>query len=108
MARPSRSARPARTRPHGQGGDGEGKPGGPPSVRGSPEGVLRRWRSRIGAPRQLSFTRCSFRGADVRQATLDGCRFKLWELTTTTGIKLDDAVLRDVQLDRVIGWPLTG
>ncbi|WP_329449511.1 pentapeptide repeat-containing protein [Streptomyces sp. NBC_01724] len=29
---------------------------------------------------QLWFTRCTFRRADLRQATLDGCRFKLCDL----------------------------
>jgi len=72
---------------------------------------------------QLWFTRCSFRGADLRQATLDGCHFKLCDLrganlsgasmtphglTNATDAKLDNAILRDLQLDEVIGWPITG
>jgi uncharacterized protein YjbI with pentapeptide repeats len=103
---------------------------------------------------QLWFTRCSFRGADLRHATLDGCHFKLCDLrganlrgaslrgislagcdltgadlreadltaarfgqvltgipphglTNATGIKLDNAILRDLKLDQVIGWPIT-
>lgn len=102
---------------------------------------------------QLWFTRCSFRGTDLRHATLDGCHFKLCDLrevnlrgaslrgvslagcdlsgadlraadltgaqfgqvitgipphgkTDVTGIKLDKAILRDLELDQVIGWPI--
>jgi uncharacterized protein YjbI with pentapeptide repeats len=102
----------------------------------------------------LWFTRCSFRGADLRQATLDGCHFKLCDLreanlsgasmrgvtmagcdltgadlravdltgarfgrvltgapphglTNATNVRLEDAVLRDLQLDHVIGWPVS-
>jgi uncharacterized protein YjbI with pentapeptide repeats len=103
----------------------------------------------------LSFTRCSFRGADLRHATLDGCHFKLCDLrevklsgasmrgvimagcdltgadlravdltgarfgrvltgapphglTNATNVRLEGAVLRDLQLDQVIGWPAVG
>ncbi|MGY5036540.1 pentapeptide repeat-containing protein [Streptomyces sp. 900116325] len=51
---------------------------------------------------QLWFTRCSFRGADLRQATLDGCRFKLCDLH---GTNLSGASLRGVFL---AGCDLTG
>lgn len=84
---------------------------------------------------QLWFTRCSFRGAnlsgaslqgvslagcdltgaDLRAADLTGARFGQvltgtppHGLTNATGVKLDNAVLRDLQLDQVIGWPITG
>lgn len=100
----------------------------------------------------LWLTRCSFRGADLRHATLDGCHFKMCDfhganlrgaslrgatfagcdltdtdlrdadltgariglvltgspphgLTDSTGIRLDQAIVRDLQLDQVIGWP---
>ncbi|MGW7426256.1 pentapeptide repeat-containing protein [Streptomyces sp. NPDC054813] len=103
----------------------------------------------------LWFTRCTFRETDLRQATLDGCHFKLCDLrganlsgasmrgvtlagcdltgadlraadltgarfgpvltgapphglTNATDAKLDKAVLRDLQLEQVIGWPLIG
>ncbi|MFD4976997.1 pentapeptide repeat-containing protein [Streptomyces sp. NPDC058424] len=103
-------------------------------------------------PSELRFTRCSFAGADLRQATLDGCSFTFCDLggadlrgaslrgvslsgcdlrdadlrdadlteatfgsvnsgrpphglTNVTGIRLEGAILRDVQLDDVIGWP---
>ncbi|MGW7241480.1 pentapeptide repeat-containing protein [Streptomyces sp. NPDC054804] len=105
--------------------------------------------------RSLWFTRCTFRETDLRQATLDGCHFKLCDLrganlsgasmrgvtlagcdltgadlraadltgarlglvltgapphglTNATDAKLDQAVLRDLQLEEVIGWPLIG
>lgn len=103
-------------------------------------------------PSELRFTRCSFAGVDLRQATLDGCSFKFCDLsgadlrgaslrgvwlsgcdlrdadlrdadltevefgrvnsgrspyglTDVTGVRLKGAVLRNVQLDDVIGWP---
>ncbi|WP_324604072.1 pentapeptide repeat-containing protein [Streptomyces sp. LaPpAH-108] len=78
-------------------------------------------------PQELSFTRCSFRdadlsgvslpgatfagcdltGADLRSADLTGARFGRL-LTGTTGIKLDHAVLRDLQLEGVIPRSGTG
>ncbi|WP_164495707.1 pentapeptide repeat-containing protein [Streptomyces sp. ADI95-16] len=65
--------------------------------------------------RGVSFAGCDLTGADLRGADLTGARFGQvltgtppHGLTTTTGIKLDNAVLRDLQFDQVIGWPLTG
>jgi uncharacterized protein YjbI with pentapeptide repeats len=103
-------------------------------------------------PSELRFTRCSFAGVDLRQATLDSCSFRLCDLrgadlrgaslrgavlsgcdlrdadlrnadltdakfggvnsgrpplglTNVTGIRIQGAILRNVQLDDVIGWP---
>jgi Pentapeptide repeats (8 copies) len=74
---------------------------------------------------------CSFVGADLRHATLDGCSFKICDfrdtdlrdadltggrlgyvntgahpygLTDITGAKFDNAVLGDLQVDQVVGW----
>ncbi|MFC5185507.1 pentapeptide repeat-containing protein [Actinomadura harenae] len=71
--------------------------------------------------RQLWFVRCSFVGADLRQATLDRCSFKLCDLrganlrgaslrgTHLAGCDLRDADLRDVDLtDAQFGWVNTG
>ncbi|WP_256102511.1 pentapeptide repeat-containing protein [Streptomyces sp. Ncost-T10-10d] len=46
-------------------------------------------------PEQLWFTRCSFRGADLCQATLNGFRFKLCDLR---GANLSGASLREFSL----------
>jgi uncharacterized protein YjbI with pentapeptide repeats len=101
------------------------------------------------------FTRCSFTGVDLRQATLDDCWFKFCDLnsadlrgaslrgarlagcdlrcadlrcadltdakfgrvntgrpphglTDVSGIRVNGAILRNVQLDDVIGWPSEG
>lgn len=59
---------------------------------------------------------CDLTGADLRSADLTGARLGQVltgtpprGLTDATGIKLDDnAVLRDLHLDQVIGWPGTG
>ena len=69
----------------------------------------------------LWFTRCSFRGADLRHATLDGCRFRWCDLRGVNlrgaslrgamfaGCDLVDADLRDVDLTGArIGRVLTG
>jgi uncharacterized protein YjbI with pentapeptide repeats len=100
---------------------------------------------------RLWFARCSFVGADLRHATLDGCSFKMCDfrganlrgaslrgvslagcdlrdadlkdadltgshighvntgshpygLTDVTGANFTNARLRDLQVDRVIGW----
>ena len=62
------------------------------------------------APVQVRFRRCSFRGADLRQATLDGCSFQLCDLrgadlrgaslrsVAFTGCDLREADLRDCDL----------
>ncbi|MCX4680769.1 pentapeptide repeat-containing protein [Streptomyces sp. NBC_01433] len=44
---------------------------------------------------QLRFTRCSFMGADLRHATLDGCWFKFCDFS---GADLRGASLREVSL----------
>jgi uncharacterized protein YjbI with pentapeptide repeats len=50
----------------------------------------------------LGLDRCSFRGADLRHATLDGCSFKLCDLS---GANLRNASLRGVWFS---GCDLTG
>lgn len=64
--------------------------------------------------RGVSLAGCDLTDADLRSADLTGVRFGQvltgtppHGLTNTTGIKLDNAVLRDLQLDQVIGWPIT-
>ncbi|MGV9426648.1 pentapeptide repeat-containing protein [Streptomyces sp. NPDC003656] len=52
--------------------------------------------------RELRLTRCSFRGADLRHATLDGCGFKLCDFH---GADLRGASLRGVSF---AGCDLTG
>ena len=63
--------------------------------------------------RGSSLAGCDLTGADLREADLTGARIGQVRtgiprhgLTDTTGIKLDDAVLRDLELDQVIGWPV--
>lgn len=58
---------------------------------------------------------CDLTGADFCAADLTGARLGQvltgtppHGLTNATGIKLDNAILRDLQLDQVIGWPITG
>ncbi|MEU5022809.1 pentapeptide repeat-containing protein [Streptomyces milbemycinicus] len=58
---------------------------------------------------------CDLSDADLRAADLTGAQFGRvltgappHGLTNATGVKLDNAVLRDVELDQVIGWPITG
>lgn len=65
--------------------------------------------------RGVSLAGCDLTGADLRAADLTGARFGQvltgtppHGLTNATGIKLDNAVLRDLQLDQVVGWPITG
>lgn len=65
--------------------------------------------------RGVSWAGCDLTGADLRAADLTGARLGQvltgnppQGLTNATGIKLDNAVLRDLQLDQVIGWPITG
>lgn len=65
--------------------------------------------------RGVSLAGCDLTGADLRAADLTGARMGQvltgtppHGLTKATGIRLDNAVLRDLRLDQVIGWPLTG
>ncbi|MER8029013.1 pentapeptide repeat-containing protein [Streptomyces bauhiniae] len=65
--------------------------------------------------RGVSLAGCDLTGADLRGADLTGARLgRLLTgtpphgLTDATGIKLDNAVLRDLQLDQVGGWPIAG
>ncbi|MGV9563493.1 pentapeptide repeat-containing protein [Streptomyces sp. NPDC003480] len=65
--------------------------------------------------RGVTLAGCDLSGADLRAADLTGARIGQvltgtppHGLTNATGIKLDNAVLRDLQLDQVIGWPVTG
>lgn len=63
--------------------------------------------------RQLRFARCSFQGADLRHATLDGCWFKFCDFSganlrgaslrgaVLAGCDLRDADLRDTDLTDV-------
>ncbi|MGW4287780.1 pentapeptide repeat-containing protein [Streptomyces sp. NPDC004673] len=62
--------------------------------------------------RGSSLAGCDLTGADLRDADLTGARIGRVStgvpphgLTDATGIRLDHAVLRDLQLDEVIGWP---
>ncbi|MET7859580.1 pentapeptide repeat-containing protein [Streptomyces sp. NPDC005318] len=65
--------------------------------------------------RGASLAGCDLTGADLRGADLSSAQLGQvltgtppYGLTNATGIKLDNAVLRDLQLDQVIGWPVTG
>lgn len=65
--------------------------------------------------RGVSLAGCDLTGADLRGADLSGAQLGQvltgtppHGLTNATGIKLDNAILRDLQLDQVIGWPITG
>ncbi|MEU1529013.1 pentapeptide repeat-containing protein [Streptomyces fagopyri] len=65
--------------------------------------------------RGVSLAGCDLTGADLRGADLTGARLgtvltgtPARGLTVATGIKLGHAVLRDLRLDQVVGWPLTG
>ncbi|MER6394754.1 pentapeptide repeat-containing protein [Kitasatospora sp. NPDC001603] len=60
--------------------------------------------------RGVSLAGCDLTGADLRAADLTGARLGLvltgappHGLTEATGVRLDDAVLRDLELDQVIG-----
>lgn len=62
--------------------------------------------------RGISLAGCDLTGTDLRDTDLTGARIGQvrtgrppFGLTDATGIKLDDAVLRDLALDLVIGWP---
>jgi uncharacterized protein YjbI with pentapeptide repeats len=64
--------------------------------------------------RGISLAGCDLTGTDIRDADLTGARVGQvltgstpFGLTNATGIKLDNAVLRDLELDQVIGWPIT-
>ncbi|MFJ3823517.1 pentapeptide repeat-containing protein [Streptomyces nodosus] len=64
--------------------------------------------------RGISLAGCDLTGADLREADLTGARFGQVRtgipphgLTDATGIKLDNAILRDIEFDQVIGWPIT-
>jgi uncharacterized protein YjbI with pentapeptide repeats len=55
---------------------------------------------------------CDLTGADLRAVDLTGARFGRvltgappHGLTNATNMRLEGAVLRDLQLDQVIGWP---
>ncbi|MGW1709161.1 pentapeptide repeat-containing protein [Streptomyces sp. NPDC002206] len=63
--------------------------------------------------RGVTLAGCDLTGADLRAADLTGARFGLvltgappHGLTNATDAKLDKAVLRDLQLEEVIGWPI--
>ncbi|WRZ91692.1 pentapeptide repeat-containing protein [Streptomyces sp. NBC_01007] len=65
--------------------------------------------------RGVTLAGCDLTGADLRAADLTGARFgrvltgaPSHGLTNATDVKLDKAVLRDLQLEEVIGWPITG
>ncbi|MBP0451384.1 pentapeptide repeat-containing protein [Kitasatospora sp. RG8] len=58
---------------------------------------------------------CDLTGADLRAADLTGARLGRvltgtppYGLTDATDVRLEKAVLRGVELDQVIGWPLAG
>ncbi|MFC9329548.1 pentapeptide repeat-containing protein [Kitasatospora sp. NPDC057015] len=64
--------------------------------------------------RGVSLAGCDLTGVDHREADLTGARIGRVRtgipphgLTDATGIRLDNAVLRAIELDLVIGWPLT-
>lgn len=63
--------------------------------------------------RGVSLAGCDLTGADLRGADLTGARLGRvltgappYGLTDATAVELDGAVLRDLQLDQVIGWPV--
>ncbi|MET7527891.1 pentapeptide repeat-containing protein [Streptomyces sp900116325] len=65
--------------------------------------------------RGVSLAGCDLTGADLRGADLSSAQLGQvltgtppYGLTIATGIKLDNAILRNLQLDQVIGWPITG
>ncbi|MES4900940.1 MULTISPECIES: pentapeptide repeat-containing protein [unclassified Streptomyces] len=65
--------------------------------------------------RGVGLAGCDLTGADLRDADLTGARLGRvltgappHGLTDATDVKLDNAVLRDVELDQVIGWPIPG
>ncbi|MCX3061115.1 pentapeptide repeat-containing protein [Streptomyces beihaiensis] len=65
--------------------------------------------------RGVTLAGCDLTGADLRAADLTGARFGRvltgaapHGLTDATDVRLDNAILRDLQLDQVIGWPTTG
>jgi uncharacterized protein YjbI with pentapeptide repeats len=64
--------------------------------------------------RGISLAGCDLTRADLREADLTGARICRVNtglpphgLTNATGVKLDRAVLRELELDQVIGWPIT-
>ena len=65
--------------------------------------------------RGVTLAGCDLTGADLRGVDLTAARFGRvltgappHGLTNATDAKLDNAILRDLQLDEVIGWPITG
>jgi uncharacterized protein YjbI with pentapeptide repeats len=61
--------------------------------------------------RGASFSGCDLRDADLRDADLTGCRLgyvntgaRPHGLTDVTGADFTNALLRDVEVDQVIGW----
>ncbi|WP_392674804.1 pentapeptide repeat-containing protein [Streptomyces sp. LN785] len=64
--------------------------------------------------RGIALAGCDLTGADLRGVDLTGARWGRvltgappHGLTDATDVKLDGAVLHDLQLDQVIGWPDT-
>ena len=64
--------------------------------------------------RGVSLAGCDLSDADLRETDLTGAQFGRvntgippYGLTDVTGIRLDMAILRDLELDQVIGWPIT-
>ncbi len=61
--------------------------------------------------RFVQFTGCILDGADLRDCDLTGARFDHANTgdqsgrTTTTGVLLDGAILTDVTISDVVGWP---
>lgn len=62
--------------------------------------------------RGATFAGCDLTAADLRDTDLTGARLGLvltgappHGLTDATGVRLDHAVVRDLRLDQVIGWP---
>ncbi|MBO3753237.1 pentapeptide repeat-containing protein [Streptosporangiaceae bacterium NEAU-GS5] len=65
--------------------------------------------------RGVTLAGCDLSDADLRAADLTGARLgpvftgmPPHGLSNATDIKLDNAVLRNLQLDQVIGWPIVG
>jgi uncharacterized protein YjbI with pentapeptide repeats len=74
---------------------------------------LREANLRGASMRGVIMAGCDLTGADMRAVDLTGARFVRvltgappHGLTNATNVRLEDAVLRDLQLDQVIGWPL--
>ena len=58
---------------------------------------------------------CDLTGTDLRDVDLTSPQFGRvltgappYGLTNATNVRLENAVLRDLKLDQVIGWPITG